>query len=444
MPDAAAGRGRRRRGPFRGRRRLENQPAEPPRSETEEISRPAAMEDIPRSQDEQQTLPDGTALLRVYRRESAHGAPCFGFVVNCFCAGSQQIFDNLQYGRPNIAINDNVRHQGPPPGEYLRQLRIWSAQKGELTRWLYDHRSEHRELTLVIWDDTGYRIPWELLWLPPKQDGTGPERGFLGAVLTVTRRVSSHVAFPEVMRAFTSPDPYRARGPVAAYFAQDMASDAALFADYAVDPPIASMEDLFANLATESGPLSMVYVACHGTFSDEPDEFVLGGLPYGRAVEFDYNLPRLYTQPALVFLNSCVSGLESVDTGKYNDGAQRGFAEVFLYSGAAGVLATTGAVGRSEAREFADDLFKQLKADPELYVAEAVRRLRAQALNEMNKNPHWSRSDLSDADRNAADRGLLPLLYPFMYVYFGSPRLLLSPSERQWLEGTGDSDGTGG
>ena len=435
--------GRRRRGPFRGRRHLENQPIEQPRSEQhEEIARAGQMEDLSeRNEDPLEGLPDGMALLRVYKRESSNGAPCFGFAVYCFCEGVK-IFDNLTYARPNLAINDNIKEKGPPPGEFLRQLRIWSAQKGELTRWLYEHRSDHGKLKLVVWDDTGYRIPWELLWLPSKPGATGPEPGFLGAVLTVTRRVSTHVAFPEIMRTFADPVPCQACGPVATYFADDMTSDEELFTDYVVDP-VASMEALFANLATQPEALSMVYVACHGTFSDRPDEFVLGGLPYGRAVEFDYDLPRLRTQPALVFLNSCVSGLESVDTGKYNDGAQRGFAEVFLCSGAAGVLATTGAVGKNEARVLAGKLLKHLRTDPGLSVAEAVRQLRAQVLDEMNKNPQWFLSGLSAAERNAADKALLPLLYPFMYVYFGSPWLLVSPSERQRPAGTGDHGGTG-
>lgn len=444
MPDDEDRKGRRRRwrrGPFRGQRHLENQPAEQERAEQrEEISRADTMDNLHRNTDDREGLPDGMALLRVYKRESSNGEPCFGFEVHCFCA-DVRIFDNLTYGRPDLAINDNIEKKGPPPGEFLTQLRIWSSQKGELTRWLYNHRSEHGELKLVVWDDTGYRIPWELLWLPPKPGKPGPEPGFLGALLTVTRRVTTHVAFPEIMRSPTDPAPCRACGPVTAYFADDMASDKALFTDYVVDS-VASMEALFANLATQPEALSMVYVACHGTFSNRPDEFVLGGMPYGRAVEFDYNLPRLRTD-ALVFLNSCVSGLESVDTGKYNDRAQRGFAEVFLCSGAAGVLATTGAVGKDEARMLADRLFKHLKTDPELSVAEAVRRLRAQALDEMNKNPQWFLSDLSGDERNAADKALLPLLYPFMYVYFGSPWLLVSPSERQRPAGTGDAGGAG-
>jgi hypothetical protein len=108
----------------------------------------------------------------------------------------------------------------------------------------------------------------------------------------------------------------------------------------------------------------------------------------------------------------------------YNDGALRGFAEVFLRAGAAGVLATTGAVGDDLARTVAGDLFAHLELNPGLPVAEAVRQLREQAAKliaaELNQ------TGLSEAERQAADLRLLPLVYRFMYVYYGSPRLLLS------------------
>ena len=80
-----------------------------------------------------------------------------------------------------------------------------------------------------------------------------------------------------------------------------------------------------------------------------------------------------------MFLNGCHTGSVGIDLGTYNDDALRGFAKVFLRSGAAGVLATTGAVGRDEARVLADNLLKHLKSHPELSVAEAVRQLRRDA-----------------------------------------------------------------
>ena len=86
--------------------------------------------------------------------------------------------------------------------------------------------------------------------------------------------------------------------------------------------------------------------------------------PIGRATQFNDDLIQLREQATLVFLNGCHTGSVGIDLGTYNDGALRGFAKVFLRSGAAGVLATTGAVGRDEARVLADDLLKHLRVAP--------------------------------------------------------------------------------
>ena len=74
-----------------------------------------------------------------------------------------------------------------------------------MNQWL----ARHGDLDLVIWDNTGYRIPWELLWLehPPGetqlpgcklQHPAGGKGDWLGGVVTVTRwlqiRKTSHQA----------------------------------------------------------------------------------------------------------------------------------------------------------------------------------------------------------------------------------------------------------
>ena len=130
----------------------------------------------------------------------------------------------------------------------------------------------------------------------------------------------------------------------------------------------------------------MVYVACHGQFADNPEDCALDGFPLGRATQFNDDLIRLRKQATLVFLNGCHSGSAGIDMSTYNDGALRSFAGVFLRSGAAGVLATTGAVGEDEARVLADDLLKHLREHPELSVAEAVRQLRAAQLQRWSGN----------------------------------------------------------
>lgn len=441
--DAAAGRPGR--GPLPARRRLEPKPAAQPRPEPEETVGADDMEDLPdRDPVGRGGLPHGTALLRIYDRDLPNGESCFGYEVHSCCT-EVKIFDDLRYGRPDLALHDNATLAGPLPVEFFNQMRVWSKQQGRLTRWLYDRRCCYPQLKLVISDSTPSRIPWEMLWLPSLTADSGPERGFLGAVVEVTRQFKLNGPFPELMRTSEIPAPYLVSGPVAAYIADKMKLDRGIFTGLTLDDEIRSMEDLFESLAGnsgESGPVAMVYVACHATFGDRPEECVIDDFPYTRTADYDDDeLFRLRVEPTLVFLNSCDTGLMGVDARKYNDGALRGFAEVFLRAGAAGVLATTGAVGTSDARVLAGKLLSWLKANSGLSVAEGVRQLRAEALAEIKRNRWWFRSTLSPSQRYEANMGLLPLLYPFMYVYFGGPWMVPANGPRSDV---GEPAGTGG
>jgi hypothetical protein len=429
--------------------RIENRPAEEPSELDAAIIRPGGDGDyLPADSFSQQGLPEGRALLRIVEREPVGDQPSFGFELHS--RSDVKMFHHLRYGRPDLDLSTNLAVGGTPPREFLNRMKDWSDQKGELTRALYELRCAHENLELVVLDEAQNRIPWELLWLPAWPGKPGPEPGFLGAVLPVTRWIVPHGAFPEVMRPFGNTVPYRGTGPVLAAVATDMAPDEAMLREhFAVyprsgDPTIASVEALFDNLTTEPGPFAIVYVAAHGTFSNSPEEFELGGFSLSDTSWYDGNLPSIRDHATLIFLNSCVSGLLGLDIRQYNDGALRGFVEVFLRSGAAGVLATTGAIGKDEARRLADDLFKRLKADPELSVSEGVRQIRAELLTLVRPNPRWFRSNLSEVDQDAVNRTLLPLLYPFMYVYFGSPLMMISPTEPPSFGGAGELAGTGG
>jgi hypothetical protein len=319
-------------------------------------------------------------------------------------------------------------------------MRDWSHYRHELAGWLHRRRLWHEDkLELVIWDDTPYRIPWELFWQPAKR-GSGLSRGYLGAVVTVTRWVTMGPYWPENVKRFNNTDPYQARGPVAAFIAGEMDEDRGLLRGIAVHSAD-SMQQLFAILAGDPEALAMVYVACHGDFDDDPRRCVLGGY---RLVDFqmlDDDLPWLESQPALVFLNGCHTGELGLDLGQYNDGALRGFAVEFLRSGASGVLATTGAVGTVEARQLAGNLINDIRTPPDVHVPDALRMLRAEAgakLTELlPKAPPADDSTAAD-DVIALHKELLPHLFPFMYVYYGSPRMLVSLTSADVPAGTGD------
>jgi len=95
-------------------------------------------------------------------------------------------------------------------------------------------------------------------------------------------------------------------------------------------------------------------------------------------------------------------------------------------------------VGDTEANALADKLFGYFRTDRTMSVPEALRRLRAKAAQEIRR--------LLDADPQPAsvDWELLSYVYPFMYVYFGNPELLVSISANTDSAGTGPRDGGAG
>lgn len=408
-------------------------PAEPraqaPPTPPDEVSGEGVTEDLtPFDPGLQRSLPEGMAELIVRQQSEVDGPQRFRLSVACCC---MQLHDlGVEYGRPDLDLGTNLAKGGPSPAKFVNDMGTWSYEKSELTRWLDHRRDAHPDnLELVVWDNTGYRIPWELLWLPALQE-TGRLAGYLGALLPVTRWLPMRPWWPELVRPYTNSAPYQASGPVLAYIASDMERDKELLRPFLTDADDAtSMDDLFQILAGEPTALALVYVACHGEFGDDPGDCVLGGFPLGGVTHYNDDLPRLRSQPVLVFLNGCRTGSIGVDKDKYNDGALRGFAEVFLRCGAAGVLATTGAVGKEEAGTLAMTLIGRLDENPDLTVADAVRQLRDGVAEPVLMLVNLLRSrgtDMSEDERDEKERELLKHLYPFMYIHFGSPRLVMS------------------
>ncbi|MEV2248774.1 CHAT domain-containing protein [Streptomyces sp. NPDC049970] len=343
------------------------------------------------------------------------GKPGFKLRGVC-CCGSLQDFP--EYARPDIALASLVARNGIPPSKVVATMRRWSNNKPDLTAWLHERRCEHGDaLQLVIWDETGYGIPWELFWLavPP---GSPYRAGWLGGLVTTSRWLTIHSPWP-VVRDYSSP--HACKGPVAAYIADDMRHDGALLRQFASEP-VAGVRGLPKALAA-GDPLGMVYVACHGKFGSDEDDCLLDEVPL-IMLEGGNSFDRLASAATFVFLNACHSGRLLAEEGAYADQAQRGFSELFLRSGAAGVLATSGEVGDEEAHQMANELMRVLCERPQVPIAVALRDLRSVVA-------HLTPADLFDAEAKEEQRRLLPLLYRFMYVYYGSPRTVvaLAPGE---------------
>jgi CHAT domain len=473
--DAADGRqGPEPRLPRAGRRRVRTGPPEEGREEDKELVRERANKALSHyDTDTQQKLPHPMAELFVFPLDPKDRSQGFGLRGSSCCGIARNVHDPARVNRdPGLSIDRgirDVRQGGMLPDQFVLRMNNWSQEQVYLRDWLNECRRAHGgQLELVIWDDTEFRIPWELLLLPPSSPGAGGSAERLGAVATVTRWLSLHqsaTAAAEV-KMWDNEDPYEADGAVIAFIADDMAHDKSLF-DGIVMESADSMSELFSKLKTSDprAMLALVYVACHGEFSGHPDDCVLGDFPLGLTAELNHDLIRVREVDTLVFLNGCNTGSIAGDgaspdeqirlnKGSYNDGALRGFAKFFLLSGAASVLATTGAVGKEDAKHVAAELLKYVKAHPEMPVAEAVRHIRANAAKRMT----WDlflhsvpRDGLSTEQRvRAAERRrkanetLHELLFPFMYVCFGSPRMLLALTAREGPSDTGELTGTGG
>jgi hypothetical protein len=364
-------------------------------------------------------LPKGMAELLVYPTGDSEN---FGLLGAC---GDKLVEPLGAAGRPELDLNSlALQLEREQPVISLPKFGSWSREKKELVDWLNrlrgDAERDSTELELVVWDDTGFRIPWELFWLSDPEKRRNPN--ILGALMTVTRWLTIRTS--NIVQDFTK-DPGQASGPIAAYVHKDMADDMQLFRDFEVEYAN-SMGDLLTRLGDQNGAaLAMVYAACDGEFGDRPGQSHLGWLLLENAnMAADYGFDRLHNRQTLVFLNACASGPVGEDRQTYNDGALRGFPKMFLETGAAGVLATAAPIENNFARQAAEDLFQLLRAKPSLPVARAVRELRQQAARSLDRRI-WL-SDIPAREQLEANKTLAAVLRWSMYLYYGSPRMTIS------------------
>jgi CHAT domain len=354
-------------------------------------------------------LPHATAELLVRRAflDGPGGDVVFELSGYCCCGENLDSVKSERHSRPpRLALATLITRErgGESPAQSLYRLRNWSLNKYELRDWLARILARHNdELRLIIWDDTGFDIPWELFWVTPDRTA-GVRGGWLGVLATVTRWTT--------IRNVRGRIPYmsgRCEGDVVGYVAdiKPINADKALF-----EGTSARLADTIRELLSEldqSGPdIALVYIACHGDFSEIGFKFKIDQVSLGE-VESQSWL-RIETSGGLVFVNACHSGRQTEDP-EYHDGLIRGFAEVFLRSGATGFIGTAGAVLEQEARKVADHLLRQFRLHPDRPAAAALRDYR-RALSVV---------ELPPLDDSEAAKELLPFVTASMYLFFGGP-----------------------
>jgi hypothetical protein len=224
-----------------------------------------------------------------------------------------------------------------------------------LREQFWDRQHRIRQLTILADRDT---VPWELLY--PRD--AGHDAGFLVEQFPVTRAVFGRRLAPRLSLSparFVLP---RGSLPQAASEVDVMRRllDPVQPSE-AVISDLDSLQDLIRR-----GEFGLLHFACHNRF--EPDEnasIKLGSVQFTPRLMTTAVIDRVLERSApTVFLNACRSaGLAPT----YN--RLDGWASKFLEAGAGAFIGSQWAVSDGTAREFAEDLYGQLKAGATLGAA---------------------------------------------------------------------------
>ncbi len=291
--------------------------------------------------------------------------------------------------------------------ELFHKLKEWCGYQRALNSWLGD-LLENERARLIVFDVTGYEIPWELFYRRPPR-GLAGRRGWIGAMIPVSRWTS--LPYEEVEWNFGGL-PQQAKGGLL------MMEDAALragpetdaYRKYEVADREPALSGLIRLLEGEDGPsFALLMIRCHGERT-EYDRLALNGVLLEELVEND--LLVLRRNSAIVLLNACISARPATGAENRFWAPTRSFAEKFLDQGASGVIATMGDIDRHHSHVFATR-FVNRAGKEDLNPASHLRDHRKILADHMQRAP-------GGFDGRSAD-DYKTFFWSFMYVYFGHP-----------------------
>ncbi|MFI5689798.1 hypothetical protein [Streptomyces sp. NPDC051636] len=364
-------------------------------------------------------LPAGTALLRVRSRTYA-GRPNY------------ELDFHYQGGTKSANRDTDLRLRRPPDlglprlaelateigwRDTYRRVKGWWKTEPTLIDWV-DWLERDENPKLVVWDQTAYEIPWELIYrqriggaaVVNAADGTG---GWIGAKLPVIRWTTVWNG-----RRAERYDPPRkdCRGGVLVYEDKEFRAEHDGVGRHEVLPRSRHMEELRARLEDPYTAFGLLLLRCHGTYAKDPEKFMLGDVSLA-ALSDDWEMPALYDTGAAVLINSCVSARTTEDH-RYNAAVPCTFAEVFLRWGAGAVIATLAEVSKADAHDFAARLLTQAGGRP-VNLAEALTENRAYHARRAEKAVRHGGPGRVDEEIQAFFAG-------FTYAYFGHPETTLA------------------
>lgn len=361
-------------------------------------------------------LPEGIAVLHI-SAEQNQGEDSYRVRGWCWCGRHGPL--NLPPSEDRLLAPDitlaGLRPGGDDPTEILRGIRRWSRRHPELLTWIGHLRDgTHRPPALLVRDETGSDMPWEMLWVNQE---TAPE--LLGAALSVSRWI--------VRGSDDLPRHHLARpGRVVAYVDDEMREDLRAFRpfDHAVSETLPAFLDA---LEEDQLRTDLVYLGCHGHHGSRLSELRLDTVTWQEIEE--RSLKLLESHRPVVFLNVCHSG-QFLDARRQGERRRRGFAELFLSKGADGCIVAAGEVGDPEARTLVHILMAQTADVPGQGLGELIRAFRehrARALGDLTRLPlRYPQGTTYDVE---SQRRVRDVLYAFMFHYYGHPARALALAE---------------
>jgi len=302
-----------------------------------------------------------------------------------------------------------------------RFMLNWSLGKDGLKRWIADLRQAlGTELRLIIWDETNFGIPWELLQLHPTG---GKDTEWLGVAVQAIRWTT--IRDPARFAQFSAEQVHRSEGRVLSYEDTGLPGNPKFGFAASGHPgivPKGDMEALLAELADESKRYALVYVRAHGVHGDSLDASTLAGI---RLSDFEgYALPALRESRAVVFLNACNSATAVIDT-YYGNNLNRNFAEVFLRQHASAVIATLAEVPVGPSSALARRLLKEARGEG-VNIPEFLQARRAAYFGDVLRTVHEAGIPVSTQNLTLEQKvAIQAFMYASVFTYFGHPQTIL-------------------
>ena len=282
-------------------------------------------------------LPEGTVLLRVVSRQSPTGDSFVLELQSAHSLGATAEQNPAHQRRPQITLAATAT-SGDWAG-VLTKMRGWSANKRPLRQWLSRLHSRYgQQLRMIVWDDTGFQIPWELFY-HDSDDASAGSYGWLGTAVELIRWTEVYTEEPVT---WSTGGATVCRGGILSFVDPQFLDLGGRFGRWAYEPA-SSMAQLMRRLDDSNREVGLVQVWAHGTVAGTGSEATMGGLSMDDMNMFP--LKALGNKRTFVLLNTC-SGAELMNDERFGEIATRSFAEIFLRRGARGVIATSGPIAK--------------------------------------------------------------------------------------------------